>query len=218
MIERPRDASSLSAPARAVTADGESTELLDEVRVFFGVTTQAPRPRASSTRAERPKAERGASVTAVEPPQETQAIPAPELRPIEPQIEPTTRSAPRGGSTTQPSGPPAVVHLSGGASKRGELVVFEPDRSTIVLRQGGHEESLPFDEVFAVFVGVMRGSEPTTPSGTRIGVKLSNGKELVGASPDYAPGAAAMTLVPDDRRNVDRVWIPAWSVTEIRLA
>jgi hypothetical protein len=72
--------------------------------------------------------------------------------------------------------------------------------------------------VFAVFVGVVKGGRVTPQSGTRIGVKLSNGKELVGASPDYAPGAAAMTLVPDDRRTVDRVWIPAWSVTEIRLA
>jgi hypothetical protein len=75
-----------------------------------------------------------------------------------------------------------------------------------------------FEDVFAVFVGLPKGGTPSTPSGTRMIVKLLNEKELIGCSPDYAPGAGAMTLIPDDRRSVDRVWIPAWSVTEIRFA
>jgi hypothetical protein len=41
----------------------------------------------------------------------------------------------------------------------------------------------------------------------------------VGVSPDYAPGVTAMTLIPDDRRgNVERIWVPAWSVKAIQLA
>lgn len=105
-----------------------------------------------------------------------------------------------------------------GASKRGELTAFSPAAGDIRIRSSGVEEAVEVNEIFAIFVGLSKAGAPLAATGTRIAVKLLNGKELTGHSPDYAPGAAAMTLVPDDRRNVDRVWIPAWSVSEIRLA
>ncbi|MCC7381889.1 MAG: hypothetical protein IT384_08675 [Deltaproteobacteria bacterium] len=132
--------------------------------------------------------------------------------------EEATVAAVESASPAPAGAPPAVVHLLSGASKRGELTAFSPAAGDVRIRTSGVEEAVEVSEIFAIFVGLSKAGAPLAATGTRIAVKLLNGKELTGHSPDYAPGAAAMTLVPDDRRNVDRVWIPAWSVSEIRLA
>lgn len=170
------------------------------------VAAPAPPSRPAPAPAARPTAP--ASAAPPPPPPAAAPAPAPRTRPPEaprPEARPIT---------------PIIVQLLSGETKRGELVAFDPDGGVVTLRatpQTG-EESVDVNEVFAVFVGHARGVPPRPAEGTRIAVRMTNDREVVGVSPDYAPGANAMTLVPDDRRTVDRIWIPAWSVTEIRFA
>lgn len=142
--------------------------------------------------------------------------PRPSAEPARPSAEPPRRPAPTG---ERPLGAvAAAVHLQAGGSKKGDVLRFEPDGPGITLRTATGDELIETAAIFVIFFAPPKGGQPAPAQGTRIAVKMTNDREIVGASPDYAPGAGAMTLIPDDRRNVDRIWIPAWSVAEIRFA
>jgi hypothetical protein len=179
--------------------------------------TPAP-PRVSGTAPARPSA----VAPPVAPPPSRPAPASPPAAAAR-SVAPTVSAPPQAPRTRPPEArpiTPIIVQLLSGETKRGELVAFEPDAGVVTLRATPQaaEESVDVNEVFAVFVGHARGVPPRPAEGTRIAVRMTNDREVVGVSPDYAPGANSMTLVPDDRRTVDRIWIPAWSVTEIRFA
>jgi hypothetical protein len=187
-------------PKRVVGAEGARPSIADEVKLLFGMVTVPPPP---------PMVEGRRTVSAAPGPDVGRPTAPPRVTPV-----PVARAA-----SSSPAGPPAVVHFLNGGSKRGELLAFDADAGVLSIRPPQAEpEDVPLNDVLTVFIGIAKGQTPEPPSGTKMIVKLLNHKELRGMSPDYAQGAAAMTLIPDDRRNVDRVWIPAWSVAEIRFA
>ena len=119
-------------------------------------------------------------------------------------------------------GSSAIVHMLAGGFRRGTLLAFDPAEGIVTLqpaKKGAAPESVAINEILAIFFGLGRGESPTPVThGQRLAVKLQNDREVLGTSPDYAPGVQAMTLLPDDRRGTDRIWIPAWSVKEIHFA
>lgn len=211
--------------------DGEETEAREPVFAGRGAprdnsqTAIAPppaRPTPAPPRASAAPA-RPSAVAPPAPAPPSRPAPAPPTATSRPAPPPAPAAPPPVARTRPPEArpiTPIIVQLLSGETKRGELVAFEPEAGVVTLRatpQAG-DESVDVNEVFAVFVGHARGVPPRPAEGTRIAVRMTNDREVVGVSPDYAPGANAMTLVPDDRRTVDRIWIPAWSVTEIRFA
>jgi hypothetical protein len=178
---------------RAVGADGEDPGLTPEAKVFFGLA--------------------GGGARVVARPEERPSAPSPRI----------TRPEERNSSPPGPEGDRVgcIVHLLAGGFKRGECLPFDPDQGVIVLRAGpgDDDEELSLEDVLAIFFAVGRGAQPIEAAGERLVIRLANDKEIIGLSPDYEPGASALTLVPDERRgNVDRIWIPAWSVKAIELA
>jgi hypothetical protein len=183
-----------AAITRAIGANGNDPALTPEAKVFFGLTG-GPAPRV--TRAER---------------SEERSAPAPRITRSE---EPRQSSAP-----AEPERVGCILHLIEGGHRRGECLPFDPEQGVIVLRAGpgAPDETVSLDEVLAIFFAVGRGVQPREAVGERLVIKLSNDREIIGLSSDYEPGASALTLVPDERRgNVDRIWIPAWSVKAIEL-
>ena len=111
--------------------------------------------------------------------------------------------------------PPAVIHLFGNGPLRGFLTGFsaEADRIQVAAGPGGPPRSLSLGEVLVIFFGVPPGGRRTPRAGARLEVLLSNERSLFGFSPDYAPGAATFSLLPEgSQAGVDWVWVPAWSV------
>jgi hypothetical protein len=191
------------AVSRVVGAGGPGDlDLLQEARVLLGVPAAPAAPAVAPT----PVA---AAPSGATPPPVIVPSPAP--------------AAARAPAAVPVGGPPAIVHLLAGGFRRGRLVAFDPAGGSITVqesRDGGPPATIALPEVLAVFFGVARGQSATPPpAGQRLAVKLVNDREVIGVSGDYAPGVTAMTVVPDDRRgNVDHIWVPAWSVKEIRFA
>jgi hypothetical protein len=214
-----------------------------EVRVMFGVrdvvdrgavnvldVDLGPPPEPIQTaRARRSLEARSGSETQLGGDEETRAMPAQRVSAPSPASRPPPR--PSGTPLPQvearadarsdapPARTPVAVHLADGSgSLRGELVALDVEQNLLVLATPQGEQALELGAVLVVLLGVPRGGRPTPPRGTALAVKLASGQELEGASPDYAPGAPAMTLIPTERKgSIDAVWIPAWSVVEIRF-
>jgi hypothetical protein len=179
-----------------------------------------PQPIQTS-RARRSAEPRSGSETQLGGDGDTRAMPAQRVSAPSPASRAPARPSgtPRPDVEAPPGRTPVAVHLAdGGGSLRGELVTLDVEANLLVLATPQGEQALELDGVLVVLLGVPRGGRPTQAQGTALAVKLANGQELEGLSPDYAPGAPAMTLVPSERKGaVDAVWIPAWSVVEIRI-
>lgn len=197
---------------------------LPEVKTLFGVSrvvAAAPPEHETEAPAEEPlqshaEAEDESTQFASSPPPVRAPAQRPSAQPPRPSAEPPRRPAP--AAERPPGSVAAAVHLLAGGSKKGDVLRFEPDGPGITLRTATGDELIETAAIFVIFFAAPKGGQPAPAQGTRIAVKMTNDREIVGASPDYAPGAGAMTLIPDDRRNVDRIWVPAWSVAEIRFA
>ncbi len=174
-------------PKAVVSPTGDLMKLDQEIRVLFGM--ERPRPK---TPAPAPTA-RAASGRA-----------APSAAPVD---------------ANPVLGTPSIVHLVAGGAKRGLIADFEPSSGQVLLhpKKAGSPESIPLGGVLAIFFGLNREESPSQPDGQSLVVTLVNDRKVSGRSADYAQGAASLTLVPDPRRgNIDRIWLPATAVKEIR--
>ena len=192
-----------------VSAGGENVQLLQEARVLLGVAPGAP----TQTDEIQPIPLDAVAPLPVEP---VPSAPAPVM--AAPVADPVAAMPP---PPPAPGGM-AIVHMLVGGFQRGELMAFDPAGGIVVIKAPRQPAGLQIalSEVLAIFFSPPRGAPPLPIGvGQRLTVKLANDRELLGASPDYAPGVQAMTLIPDDRRgNVDRIWVPAWAVKEIHFA
>ena len=187
------------APTRVRHAAGASNlELLKEARMLLGIEEQA---MAAPPRIE------------VHPTAPKYVTPA--AAPVVAEAASTARAASTFGSGT------TIVHLLAGGFKRGTLVAFDPGGGGVqITLANGSTETIATQAVLAVFFGLGKGESPSPmPAGHRLAVKLVNDRDVVGVSPDYAPGVQSMFVHPEDRRGaVERIWVPAWSVKEIHFA
>ena len=190
-----------------VDPTGTTLDLDREVRLLLGldVAKRSSRPRRPSAGSSRSPA----------------AVPAGETNPdptaTGPQTGAPTAARPEGSGPRSGGKVAAVIHLVTGGTVRGSLEALDPNAPTVdIVDRAGRRTPVATQDILAVFFGVRRGHPPREPAGQRLVVTLINGRGLSGCSPDYAPGAAALTLVLDPRRpNVDSVWIPAWAVRGI---
>lgn len=131
---------------------------------------------------------------------------------------PPSGAAPLGFEATSPAGSPSVVHLLAGGSIRGMVRRFDPAEGLVEVhpRGGAAPERLPLGEVLAVFFGP--GSYPEPEAGRALTVRLTNGREVSGLSPDYTDQADAFSLRPADARgHVVRIWISRVAVAGLQL-
>ncbi|MFO0726823.1 MAG: hypothetical protein U1E65_23765 [Myxococcota bacterium] len=211
------------AKASVVRAQGEAPQA--EVKMLFGVSRviedAPPEPqRRASVEPDEMTEMRDGSEESTQYAAAAAASVAPPARPAPAAVARVpleSRAVPRPKEERAIGTIAAAVHLLAGGAKKGDLLSFTPD-SGVILRTASGDERIEAAAIFVIFMGPPKGMAAAKPEGTRIAVKLTNDREMVGASPDYAPGAGAMTLIPDDRRSVDKIWIPAWSVAEIRFA
>ena len=120
-------------------------------------------------------------------------------------------------------GPPALVHLRNGGTRRGLIARFDSVGGRLLLKEKAskNEELLEIrlEEVLAIFFGRRTNAQPSPKNGVQVEVTLINDKRLEGFSRDYRPNGIALTIVPRiDRSGVDRVWVPAWAVRSITTA
>jgi hypothetical protein len=172
------------APKEVVRADGSAVELMDEVKVLFGLAEPPPARETPARRTSAPVRER-----------RTSANTGPQL------------------------GRPAIVHYVAGATKRGEIAPFEPHTGKLFfLEKDGSVEEVELGQVLAVFLGLLKGEEPSENAGERLIITLINDKRVTGMTKDYEEGGSSLTLVPDPRRgNIDKIWIPASAVKAIEI-
>jgi hypothetical protein len=193
----PVESEAKMTPTRVVSADGEPVELSQEARILFGLEKQP------------------------EPP------PPPEPVRVQVPVTPTagTRSSPGapeiGAEPTGAFGRPTIVHLLAGGVRRGQIEDFDPASGVLnfVSESNGPPSTVPLNEVLAIFFGLSRGEQPAPATGQRVVVRLVNDRQVAGLTEDYQEGGDSLTVAPEQKRgNVDRIWIPAWSVKEIQLA
>jgi hypothetical protein len=201
---------------RAVGAAGADPALSEEARLFFGIGIAAEARAAEPAVVARPSG--GAGAPRVAP--RIQAAPAASATPAPAVSAAAPEAASAGPSRDGKPRVPCIVHLLAGGFKRGECPGFDPESGFIQMRPNAeHEDApVPLEEVLAIFFATAKGAQPRPQQGQRLVIRLVNDREIIGTSSDYEPGAQSLTLVPDERRgNVDRVWIPAWSVKAIEL-
>lgn len=188
----PARISTTDLPSQAVSADGESIDLQQEVKVLLGLEKPAePEPAAPIS----------VGVTPVGTPR---------------------RAADRAATQAPPPrGVQVIVHLMAGGTQRGRIDGFEPASGKIELLDKDPSRpatEMQLDKVLAIFFGTTRGAPATQPAGTGLIVKLTNDRQVTGLSPDYTEGGDSLTLVPNPRRgSIDRIWVPAWAVKSIEL-
>ncbi len=179
-------------PKAVVSPTGDLMQLDQEIRILFGM--ERPRPQTPAPApAARAASGRAASSRA------TSSAQAPDANQVQ--------------------GTPSIVHLIAGGAKRGLIAEFERNSGQVLLhpKKAGSPESIPLAGVLAIFFGVNREAAPSQPDGQSLVVTLVNERKVSGRSSDYAEGATSLTLVPDPRRgNIDRIWLPATAVKEIR--
>lgn len=167
-----------------------------------------------------------APVVLIPDPPTVLSAPAPPLEPSGSSPGPrAAASKPASGSELPPEtkarrkGRSALVYLKDGGSVRGSARDWDPGGDVLQLRTKEGQQQVGLDRILVAFMGPAPGREvDAKPAGTRLKVKLTNGKRLVGVSPDYASDRDRFTLIPDARSSgVDRVWIPAASVSTVDL-
>ena len=158
-------------------------------------------------------------------PEAIQAVPAAPAAPQRARRTSTTAaptfgpSNPSKSSSSSGSGGEALVTIQfiAGGSKRGTLQNFDPSQATLQLVANQTSETITLRDALAIFF--QKSSQPIAATGSKLVVTLINDRELGGVSPDYAPGVAAMHIVPNDQRGqVQYIWVPAWAVKAIRFA
>lgn len=198
-------------------AEDVEVQIKDEAKVLLGLATaqmgEAPPPLALESSALHPVPLDSGALQAIEP---TPAAPVKAKR-TSTSVAPTF--GPSNPTSTAESASQALVtiHMISGGSKRGAISAFDPSQATVNLESKQGTESLTLREVLAIFF--QQSTDTFTSGGSKLVVTLINDRELGGRSPDYAPGVAAMHIVPDDRRGqVSHIWVPAWAVKAIRFA
>jgi hypothetical protein len=159
-------------------------------------TPAAPVPVAAVAAAPAPSA--GASV----PPPGKVARPAPE--PV-----PTAAPAPDAAPAFVSGEHRVVLHTVEGQVLRGSLADVDLVGAEVPLLQpGGELLHIPASRTKAVFFMLGPGESAPAARGTKVRVTFSDGRQVAGMSPDYAPGAPGFFLVPlDSRTNTGRIWI-----------
>ncbi len=216
--------SPVGVPASIIYAGDEGQPVSQTAQQLLGVVGAAVhRPAPANVKIRRSAPPSGGAqpssrgVSAVGVPQQPSApVAAPTPTPA-----PAAAPAPAAPTAPVQAGAHATVHMLAGGFKRGNLISFDPAVGVSIQpsRRGAPAETIAASEILAIFFGLAKGAAPTAfTGGQRLAVKLLNDREVIGGSPDYAPGVQAMTLIPDDRRGTDRIWVPAWSVKEIHFA
>lgn len=180
---------------RAVRAAGGQIDVPSEVLTYFGVQAVETEPEPDPL----------ANVDFSRPPPPAPAA----ARAPEPQLAP---------GETPPR--PIAIYLLTGAVRKGETKKLEPETGFVkyMIVRGMPETRLPVREVREIHFAPHPGIPLMPVSGQRMSVTLTNGQRLTGFSPDYAPGVAAMNVIPDPRpHNIDFIWIPAWAVQGVQL-
>ncbi len=110
-----------------------------------------------------------------------------------------------------------LVHLQDGTVVRGRAADWSLVGNSVVLEGKAGSTTVELSKVLVIFLGSHPlGGEAAPENPRRLKVRLSNGKKLVGTTDDYEEGKDRFTLVPEGKsKGVDRVWIPAWSVTSV---
>lgn len=188
-----------------VRAGEGELELLEEVKVLFGLEKPKPIHIPRDRTNDRTNAEPRAKIV------------APQLAAAR-----AAAAAAQAAAPADDAGPvrmPVIVHLLAGGTRRGSLEWFDPTGTALdFFDDAGARSQVAYDGILAVFFGQKKGDEPTQPSGQKVIVRLVNDRQVAGLTEDYQEGGDSLTLVPEQRRgNVDRVWIPAWAVKEIHL-
>ncbi len=128
-------------------------------------------------------------------------------------------SASSGQGISRPSGPvtineltgerKATVHFKDGVNRRGVIEAVDTDADLIHLadaRGDGPGEDLVALSLKAIFLMLPRGVLPPEKSGYSVHVRMMDGRDLDGYTPDYDPQRKAFTLFPNDERgNIERV-------------
>jgi len=169
----------------------------------------APEPFALAEPTPAPPAPIAAAAAAPAPPVEAPAPPPEEV------AEPAPEEVPAAGpasvvSPTFVSGEHrVVVHTVEGQVLRGSLADADLVGAEVPLLQAGGELlHVPASRAKAVFFMLAPGEKPPAALGTKVRVVFSDGRQVAGMSPDYAPGAPGFFLVPlDSRTNTGRIWI-----------
>ena len=220
-----------------VDPEGAVLEVDRQVRTFFGIASSIahePKPSRNEPKPSHnePKPSRNEPKPSRTPPD--RSIPeisdlivpsaserdqAPPLQASAPLARPS--SPDRAPASQGIEGTAVIVHLLTGGTIHGSIEVFDPTAASLDLldRKSGQHTQIPTRDILAIFFGVARGRPSTETAGHRLVIKLVNGRQVSGHSPDYAPGATALTLIPEPRRgNLDRIWVPAWAVRGIDYA
>ncbi|MBW2702467.1 MAG: hypothetical protein JRF33_16730 [Deltaproteobacteria bacterium] len=138
---------------------------------------------------------------------------------VKPKKATTGVSASSGQGISRPSGPvmineltgerKATVHFKDGVNRRGVIQAIDTDADLIHLadaRGDGPGEDLVALSLKAIFLMLPRGVLPPEKSGYSVHVRMMDGRDLDGYTPDYDPNRKAFTLFPNDERgNIERV-------------
>jgi hypothetical protein len=115
----------------------------------------------------------------------------------------------------------ALVQLSGGLIRRGVLLDPHLDADQIALEPGGAGDDPPQQldpaRIETIHLMLPDGLAPAARRGRAIRVLLTDGKIVVGYSPDYTPDRQAFTVLPSGERYIERIFVFRRAVREARL-
>jgi len=102
-----------------------------------------------------------------------------------------------------------VLHMAEGQVLRGSLANADLADPVLPLMQpNGAIARVPVEHVKAVFFMLPAGERPPASAGTRVRVTFSDGRQVSGLSPDYAPDSTGFFILPlDVRTHTSRVWV-----------
>ncbi|MBN2495713.1 MAG: hypothetical protein JXR96_14060 [Deltaproteobacteria bacterium] len=121
---------------------------------------------------------------------------------------PVKRSSPRAGNDLSGSRK-ATVHFKDGVNRRGTIEMIDTDADLIRLepaRGGGEPEDMVALSLKAIFLMLPSGVGYPEKEGLACQLRMIDGRQLRGFTPDYDPQRKAFTLFPsEDRGNIERV-------------
>jgi len=111
-----------------------------------------------------------------------------------------------------------LVHTVDGEVKRGvlESPVMDGDRLTLLPQGAGAPQVLETAAVKAVFFLLAAGERPPAPEGRKVRVTFRDGRQVLGASPDYQEGQVGFLLIPlEAKTTTARIWVYQASVRQV---
>ncbi|HSA22325.1 MAG TPA: hypothetical protein P5076_12795, partial [Myxococcota bacterium] len=211
---RPAAARPAPAPVAKAEPRDQGADLMGSLFSEADDAAEAPAPARGRPAASARPAAGARSAASARP--AAGARPAPATRQTAAKGKPLSARPAAAGAKGRPNdlrGPrKATVHFKDGASKRGTVSEIDLDADWIRLEPAatgqGQAEELNALALKAIFLMLPPGLAYPAKSGTALKLRMIDGRNLEGHSPDYHPNRKGFTLFPKlDQANIERILV-----------